>query len=104
MDQALATVTNLAVLVFVVTCMAAAGLGLSVAAVAAPLRRGRFVALAVLANFIIAPAIAWGITRAVTLRPPFEAGLLLLGGAAGAPFLPKLVEAAGGDLARSVAL
>ena len=47
-------VTRLAVLVFVVTCMATAGLGLGVADVVAPLRRVRLVLLALIANFLSA--------------------------------------------------
>jgi BASS family bile acid:Na+ symporter len=96
--------SRLAVLVFVVACMVAAGLGLTVRDVAAPLRRGRLVVLALMANFVIAPAVAVGLTRVVPLDLPYAVGLLLLGGAAGAPFLPKLAEAAKGDVAFSVGL
>jgi predicted Na+-dependent transporter len=92
------------VLVFVVSCMAAAGLGLTVRALVAPLRRGRLVLVALLANFLIAPALAYALTVLVPLDRPYAIGLLLLGGAAGAPFLPKLVELAGGDVAFSVGL
>ena len=95
---------EVAVLVFVVTCMAGAGLGLGLAEVAAPLRRGRLVVLSLAANFVVAPAVAYGLTRAVTLDRPYEIGLLLLGGAAGAPFLPKLAGLADGDIAFSVGL
>jgi BASS family bile acid:Na+ symporter len=97
-------VSKVAVLVFVVACMAAAGLGLSVRDVVAPLRRARLVAAAVAANFVVAPAAAYALTEAVTLDRPYATGLLLLGGAAGAPFLPKLAELAKGDLAFSVGL
>jgi BASS family bile acid:Na+ symporter len=100
----LESVAKLAVLVFVVTCMAAAGLGLSVREIVAPLRRIRLVVLAVVANFVIAPTIAYALTAAIPLDRPYEIGLLLLGGAAGAPFLPKLAELAKGDLAFSVGL
>jgi BASS family bile acid:Na+ symporter len=95
---------NLAVLVFVVTCTAAAGLGLAVRDVGASLRRGRLMALAVLANFFVAPAVAYGLTALVPLPRPYSIGLLLLGAAAGAPFLPKLAGLARGDAAFSVAL
>jgi BASS family bile acid:Na+ symporter len=97
-------VVQVAVLVFVVTCMVAAGLGLSLRDLAAPLRRARLVGAAVVANFVIAPALAWGLTELVPIDRPYAIGLLLLGGAAGAPFLPKLAEAARGDAALSVAL
>jgi bile acid:Na+ symporter, BASS family len=98
------TAAKFAVLAFVVTSMAAAGLGLTVAAVAAPLRRGRLVAGALVANFVIAPAVAYGLTRVVPLAEPYAVGLILLGGAAGAPFLPRLAAAARGDVAFSVGL
>jgi BASS family bile acid:Na+ symporter len=97
-------VAKLAVLVFVVTCMVTAGLGLGVRDVAAPLRRARLVALVVVANFVVAPAVAYALTEVVPLDRPYAIGLLLLGGAAGAPFLPKLAELARGDLAFSVGL
>ena len=97
-------VSKVAVLVFVVTCMATAGLGLSVRDLVAPLRRGRLVAIAVVANFVVSPAIAYGLTVLVKLDKPHAIGLLLLGGAAGAPFLPKLAEVAKGDLAFSIGL
>ena len=95
---------QVAVLVFVVTCMAGAGLGLGLAEVVAPLRRGRLVAAALAANFVVAPAVAYTLARLVALDRPYEIGLLLLGGAAGAPFLPKLAALADGDSAFSVGL
>ena len=104
MGEALGVAANLAVLVFVVTCMVAAGLGLSARAVAAPLSRARLVVFALGANFVAAPALAYGLTELVPIERPYAIGLLLLGGAAGAPFLPKLAEAAKGDIAFSVGL
>lgn len=104
MGEFLEVVSKVAVLVFVVTCMAAAGLGLSVRELVAPLRRARLVAFAVLANFVLAPAIAYGLTWLIPIDRPYAIGLLLLGGAAGAPFLPKLAALAKGDLAFSVGL
>jgi BASS family bile acid:Na+ symporter len=103
-SEFLDNVAKLAVLVFVVTCMVTAGLGLSVRDIVAPLRRARLVVLAVVANFVVAPALAYALTKAVPLDRPYAVGLLLLGGAAGAPFLPKLAELAKGDVAFSVGL
>ncbi|MFO0800911.1 MAG: bile acid:sodium symporter [Gemmataceae bacterium] len=104
MADAADTVARLAVLVFVVASMAGAGLGLTAAAVVAPLRRVRLVAGALVANFAVAPAVACGLTRLVPLADPHAAGLILLGGAAGAPFLPRLAAAARGDAAFAVGL
>ena len=104
MTEFFESVSKLAVLVFVVTSMASAGLGLGLRDVIAPLRRIRLVLLALLANFVFAPAIALALTQAVPLDRHFAIGLLLLGGAAGAPFLPKLAEIARGDIAFSIGL
>jgi BASS family bile acid:Na+ symporter len=70
----------------------------------APLRRKRLVVAALLLNFVIAPAAAYGLARVFALDPPYATGLLLLGVAAGAPFLPKLAQLAKGDVAYSVGL
>jgi BASS family bile acid:Na+ symporter len=101
---ALEAAANVAVLVFVVGCMAAAGLGLSPADIVEPLRRLRLVVLALAANFVAAPVLALGLTAVVPMDRPYAVGLLLLGGAAGAPFLPKLATVANGDIGFSVGL
>ena len=80
------------------------GLGLGVRDVLAPLRRGRLLAAALVANFVAAPGIAWALVSILDLSAPHAFGLLLLGGAAGAPFLSKLAELARGDVAFSVGL
>jgi bile acid:Na+ symporter, BASS family len=68
------------------------------------LRDARFVRIALASNFVLAPAFAWLLTVVIPLERGHAIGLLLLGGAAGAPFLPKLVEAARGNLAQAAAL
>jgi BASS family bile acid:Na+ symporter len=104
MTEILLTITRLSVLVFLVSSMSGIGLGLSLQQVVAPLRNARLVIFAVVANFIIAPALAVGIGRLLRLDEPFALGLLLLGLAAGAPFMPKIVAIAKGDLALAVGL
>jgi BASS family bile acid:Na+ symporter len=103
-EATLELVAKAAVLVFVVACMLTAGLGLGVRDVVSPLRRARLLAFALVANFVAAPAIAWALATALDLSAPHAFGLLLLGGAAGAPFLSKLAELARGDVAFSVGL
>lgn len=93
-----------ATLVFVVSSMIAMGLGLKIAQLAAPLKNPRLVTMSVLVNFVAVRAGAIAITRILRLDEPFSIGLLLLGVAAGAPFLPKLAEIAHGNLAFAVAL
>lgn len=104
MTEILLTITRLSVLVFLVSSMSGIGLGLSLQQVVAPLRNMRLVLFALVANFVIAPALAVGIGRLLRLDEPFALGLLLLGLAAGAPFMPKIVAIAKGDLALSVGL
>ena len=92
------------VIAFLVGSMGAMGLALTPGAIFAPLRNVRFVLVALALNFLLAPALAWLITVVLPLKSGHTAGLMLLGGAAGAPFLPKLIERARGNLAEAAAL
>ena len=91
-----------AMLSFVVSSMLAMGAGLTIPQIAEPLRNARLVVLALLANFVVMPLGALVLARVLWLDEPFGIGLLLLGCAAGAPFLPKLAELAKGNLAFAV--
>jgi len=62
------------------------------------LRNARFVALTLLWGFVLGPALAYGITRVVPLEYPYAMGLILMGLAPCAPFLPAIAKKAGGDL------
>jgi BASS family bile acid:Na+ symporter len=93
-----------ATLLFVLSSMVAMGLGLRLAQIIAPLRNGRLVAMSLLANFVLMPLAALGLARVLRLSEPLGVGLLLLGVAAGAPFLPKLAQIAKGNLAFAVGL
>ncbi len=94
----------LAMLAFVVSSMLAMGLGLTVGGIIAPLRDVRRVVLSLLANFVLVPLAAFAIATLLHLDRPLGIGLLLLGLAAGAPFLPKLAQLAKGNLAFAVGL
>jgi bile acid:Na+ symporter, BASS family len=93
-----------AMLVFVLSSMLAMGLGLTVAQIIAPLRNGRLVAMSLLSNFVLMPLAAVALATVLRLDEPLGVGLLLLGAAAGAPFLPKLAQIAKGNLAFAVGL
>lgn len=95
---------RLSVLAFIVGSMLAMGLDLAPRAIVAPLRDLRLVLLALALNFILAPAFAWLLTATIPLQQGHAVGLLLLGGAAGAPFLPKLAQVARGDAGFAAAL
>jgi predicted Na+-dependent transporter len=95
---------NLSTLVFVVTSMLSMGLSLTLTQIVAPLRNLRLVLAALAANFILAPALAYGISRLLALSDGLRFGLILVSTSAGAPFLPRLAQLAKGDIAFSVGL
>ena len=96
--------TPVAMLVFVLSSMLAMGLGLTVGEIVAPLRNARLVVLSLLVNFVLMPIVALALADLLRLDEPLGVGLLLLGAAAGAPFLPKLAQIAKGNLAFGVGL
>ena len=96
--------SNIAVVVFVVASTLGVGLSLTPAQILAPLRDARVVSLALLANFVAAPLVAFGLWHLFGLDEPLGVGLLLCGLAAGAPFLIKLSEFAKADTALTVGL
>ncbi|MGA7214505.1 MAG: bile acid:sodium symporter [Terrimicrobiaceae bacterium] len=104
MTEAVRVAARLALLTFLVSSMLAAGLNLTPSAILAPLRNVRLVLAALALNFLAAPVFALVLTILIPIERPYAIGLLLLGGAAGAPFIPKLAERAHGDLGFAVAL
>ena len=96
--------TPFAMLVFVLSSMVAMGLDLTVGQIVAPLRNARLVVLSLLVNFVLMPIGALALAALLRLDQPLGVGLLLLGAAAGAPFLPKLAQIAKGNLAFGVGL
>jgi predicted Na+-dependent transporter len=104
MTEILAVLAQLSVLVFVVGSMFSLGLSLTTQQIIDPLKNVRMVILALVANFILVPALAYGITILFNLDDTLTIGLVLLSTAAGAPFLPKLVDVAKGNIAFSVGL
>ena len=95
---------DLTVPAFVISTMLAAGLSQPLADVVAPLKKPLPTVLALLVNFVLAPLVAVVLTSIVPLQPAHATGILLLGAAAGAPFLPKLAEISRGSIAYSIAL
>ena len=91
-------------LAFVLSSMLAMGLNLTVGQIITPLRNVRLVTLSLLVNFVLMPLAAIGLATLLRLDEPLGVGLLLLGSAAGAPFLPKLAQIARGNLAFAVGM
>ena len=103
MTDFITLIAKLAGLTFVLTSMLAMGLSLTVKQIVDPLRNTKVVLLALLANFVLVPALAYLITVVIPLDD-LGTGLIIVGCAAGAPFLPKLVQLAKGSAAFSVGL
>jgi predicted Na+-dependent transporter len=91
-------------LLFVVTSMMAMSLSLSVGQMTQPLKNIRLVVVALLANFVLVPLLAYAIIKIIPLDQSLQIGVILLGTAAGAPFIPKLVQGAKGNVAYAVGL
>lgn len=104
MSEILAQIANVAIIAFVLSSMVALGLSLTFAQIVEPLTNLRLVGLGLVANFVVAPAAAWAVAQLIGLDDAMTLGLVLLGTAAGAPFLPKLAQLAKGDVAYSVGL
>jgi BASS family bile acid:Na+ symporter len=85
--------------------MMAMGVGFTVGQIIDALRDVRLVLLALVANFVVMPLAALALDKMLRLDEPLGVGLLLLlGAAAGAPFLPKLTELAKGNLPFAVGI
>ena len=97
-------VATTALLGFVVSSMLAMGVGFTVGQIIDALRDVRLVLLALLANFVAMPLGALALDKILGLDEPLGVGLLLVGAAAGAPFLPKLTELAKGNLPFAVGI
>ena len=97
MAEILDFVLKLSLVVFMVGSLFQTGLGMSLAAASSGVRDPRFVAYGFIFGFVLGPSVAWGLTRVIPLAEPYALGLLLLGLAPTAPFLPQTVARAAGD-------
>lgn len=104
MTETITVLSNLATLTFVISSMLALGLSLTVKQILAPLSSINLVGRSLVANFVLIPLVAYLLKTVIPLDPSLGTGLILLATAAGAPFLPKLAQAAKADVAFSVGL
>jgi BASS family bile acid:Na+ symporter len=104
LNDFLSAIAGISGLLFVVTSMLAMSLSLSIQQMIQPLKNARLVILALLANFVLVPLLAYAITLVIPLEESLQIGVILLGTAAGAPFIPKLVQGARGNVAYAVGL
>jgi BASS family bile acid:Na+ symporter len=103
MNDALMIAFKVSLAIFMAGSLLDMGLRLNLKEAIQGLRDFRFVAHTLVWSFVFCPALAWLITRIIPLDPPYAIGLLLLGMAPCAPFVPMLVEKAKGDLGYTAA-
>jgi predicted Na+-dependent transporter len=101
-QDVLTVLTQVGILVFVVSGMAAMGLGLTLERIAGPLRDGRLLVGILVANFVVVPLAAVGAAQLLPMDDASAAAVILVGCSAGAPFLPTLAGLAKGDQATAV--
>ncbi len=88
----------------IVGSMLAMGLGLTLSQIMQPLKNVRLVVLALLANFVLVPLLAYGISLIIPLEDSLKIGLMILATSAGAPFLVLEAQGAKANLALAVGL
>jgi predicted Na+-dependent transporter len=98
LNDFLSAIAGISGLLFVVTSMLAMSLSLSVQQMTQPLKNIKLVILALLANFVLVPLLAFAIIKIIPMDQSLQIGVILLGTAAGAPFIPKLVQGARGNV------
>ena len=103
-DPVFIAIGTLGVLVFVITSMLGMGFSLTISQILTPLKNRRLIIASLVANFVLVPILAVLIVWAIPLSEGLQIGLSLVGFAAGAPFLPKLVQLAKGDMAFTAGL
>lgn len=101
MTEFVSALVTASVVVFAVTSMLSVGFGHTFREVLEPLGNIRWVVRALLANFVLVPLLAIVVLELLDPAQPLAVGLFLVAAAGGAPFLIKLAEVAGSDLALS---
>lgn len=104
MDAILAISLKLTLVVFMAGSLLGMGLGLRLEDASRGLRNPRFLVQGLVFAFLLGPLLAWLVARLLGLEQPYADGLLLLGLAPCAPFLPLLVERARGDMGHAPAM
>lgn len=103
MHEYLDPVLKISLIAFMLGSLGSMGLELAVEEAIAAFRNTRFVFLALLLGFLFCPAVAYVIANIFPLEPSYAMGLVLLGMAPSAPFMPLVVRKANGDLAYTAA-
>jgi BASS family bile acid:Na+ symporter len=104
MADALLVILDVSIAVFIAGALFTAGLEVTFAQVLTPLRKRPVLARALVANVVLAPATVYLMSKVLPLEHPYMIGILLYGFASGAPYTPRLVRVAAGDVASSIGL
>ena len=80
---------NLGAMIFIIVSMVTLGLSTTVSQVIAPLKDKNLMSRAILANFILVPVLAYLLVTGLHLPAGIAIGLILVGTAAGSPFLAR---------------
>jgi BASS family bile acid:Na+ symporter len=94
---------KVSLVIFMVGSLLDMGLRLKLREALGGLKNVRFVVLSLLWGFVLCPALAYALTKVIPLDSPYAIGMVLLGMAPCAPFLPLMVDKARGDLAYAAA-
>ena len=86
-------IAGLSGLLFIVTSMLAMGMSLTMPQIIEPLKNGRLVALALLANFVLVPLVAYVIILVIPLEQDLQIGLLVLASQPARRSCPSLCRA-----------
>lgn len=89
---------------FILATLFAAGLGLTVKEIIEPLKKIKLTVLALMVNFVFIPALAYTLSALFKLDASLQAGLVIIACCAGAPFLPRLIIKAKGNVAHTVGI
>jgi len=103
MTELLMPMLKIALVIFMAGNLLDMGLRLNPRDAVAGLRDARFVAYTLAWGFVLGPALAYAITLVLPLAPPYAMGLILMGMAPCAPFVPMLAGKAKGDLGYTAA-
>ncbi len=94
---------QITLVIFMVGNLLDMGLRLKLREALDSLRNVRFAVLSLLWGFVLCPALGWLLTKIIPLEQPYAIGMILLGMAPCAPFLPAMVDKARGNLAYAAA-
>jgi ACR3 family arsenite transporter len=83
---------NAGVVIFIITSMIALGFSFTLAQVRATFANQKFLVLALVANFIFVPLLAYLLVFGLKLPTGLAFGMILVGTAAGSPFLPRIIH------------